>query len=328
MNTLVKAMRRAASALGFGRLMYVLWHAPRAAIARSIRAGGPIEQWNDSRGRAAMQTAAANLPPCPAAPAKAVEVCFLTGKKFWYQTACCCWTLRQHANFDLRPVFIDDGTFDEDLIAESARVFPGSVVLRQDEIERRLEACLPEARFPALRGQRRSYVHLRKITDAHAGHRGWRLVLDSDMLFFRPPTELLQWLAAPDRPVHMMDVHDAYGYPSATLEALTGHPPPMHLNVGVCGLQSDALDWDQLESWCAALLRQHGSSYYLEQALVAMLLSASEPLRLPQKDYLLMPSEAECRAPTAVLHHYVDQSKRGYFRYGWRRALGPITTRS
>jgi len=314
-------LHRAASRLRLGRAAYLAWHKPLAAIARSRREGGPINQWINWRGRGAMTAAAAVLPPRPVPAHDAPKVHFLTGKRFWYQTAFCCWSLCHHAGREFAPVFIDDGTFDDGLRAEATRLFPGTKFLSATECEARLDVHLPVEKFPALRGQRRSYLHLRKLTDAHAGHDGWRLVLDSDMLFFRRPDALLAWLAAPDRPVHMLDFQNAYGYPEATLVALAGRPLPEHLNVGICGLRSDTVDWEKLEFWCARLLEQHGTSYYLEQALCALLLADSHPLRLPTADYLIMPTESECRAPTAALHHYVAESKRGYFRHAWRQAL-------
>lgn len=268
-----------------------------------------------------MEAAAFALPSLPPAAPGAPEITFLTGKRFWYQTAFCCWTLRRHAGRDLQPVFIDDGTFDRDLLAECQRVFPGAIIHTRDHLEQRLDAHLPAARFPSLRAQRRTYIHLRKITDVHAGLEGWRVVLDSDMLFFRRPTVLLAWLDSPDRAIHMLDIQDAYGYPAATLTELAGSSVPSNVNVGICGLRSEAIDWPQLEAWCAELLRRHGSSYYLEQALIALWLSRTTALRLPSADYRLMPDEAECRSASSALHHYVDQSKRGYFRHAWRVAL-------
>lgn len=315
------AVESLARQLRLGHWCYQLWHRPRAALERSRREGGPVEQWRDARGRRAMEAAAFALPPLPRSESGAPEITFLTGRRFWYQTAFCFWTLRQHAGRDLQPVFIDDGTFDRELLAECQRVFPGAIVHTRDRLEQRLDAHLPAARFPSLRLQRRTYIHLRKITDAHAGLEGWRVVLDSDMLFFRKPTAFLAWLDAPDRPIHMLDVQDAYGYPAATLTGLAGRPVPSNVNVGICGLRSDAIDWPQLEAWCAELLRRHGSSYYLEQALIALWLSRIPARPMPSEDYRLMPDEAECRAPTAVLQHYVDTSKRGYFRHAWRVAL-------
>ena len=310
--------RRLARRLMLGRVSYWAWHRPLSALAQSRRAGGPWQQWLDLRGEAAMRRAAATLPPRNRPAEAAAEVWFLTGQRFWHQTAFCAWSLLQHSSDTVQPCFIDDGSFDDALVAESLRLFPGATVRRAAGIEAQLDQTLPAAKFPALRAQRRTYIHLRKFTDVHAGGRGWRLVLDSDMLFFRRPDALLEWLAAPDRPVHMIDVHDAYGYPATTLAELAGRSVPACVNVGVCGFRSDTIDWEQLEAWTAQLLARHGTSYYLEQALVALLATAADPLRLPRADYLLMPDIAECQHPTAALHHYVDLSKRGYFRHAWR----------
>ncbi|HXA13545.1 MAG TPA: glycosyl transferase family 2, partial [Opitutaceae bacterium] len=172
-----------------------------------------------------------------------------------------------------------------------------------------------------LRERRAHYPNLRKLTDVHAGASGWRLVLDSDMLFFRRPDFILDWLASPTRPLHMVDVQDSYGYSRSLLESLAGAPLPPRVNVGLCGLRSDALDWEKIESWCRRLIEAEGTSYYLEQALVAMLLAGHDCAVAPAEDYLLLPSEDECRTPRAVMHHYVAQSKRGYFRHAWRAAL-------
>lgn len=317
------ALRKTLRSSGAGRLLYLLWHKPRAQLARSRREGGPWQQWIDARARQEMLAASAALPPRARPAPDAPEICFLTGKKFWYQTAFCFWSLCQAAGRELNPVFIDDGTIDDAFERESQRLFPSRRVLGGAELDARLDAILPRTRFPALRGQRQTYLHLRKLTDAHAGHAGWRIVLDSDMLFFRRPDLLLGWLDAPTRPVHMIDIKDSYGYPAATLRELAGRPLPDRLNVGMLGLRSDAIDWEKIEWWCEQLLGRHGTSYYLEQALVALLLADADPLRLPDHDYLVHPDESECREPRAVMHHYVDLSKRGYYRHAWRRVWTP-----
>lgn len=303
-----------------GRLAYLLYYAPRAWLARSRRAGGPYQQWCDTRGRQAMQAAARRLPPILAASAESPEIHLLTGRRFWYQTAFCLSSLAQQG-VAFRPVLVDDGTFDPALGREVRRLFPHARILLTGEIEAHLDAVLPERRFPTLRAQRRTYLHLRKLTDVHAGRQGARLVLDSDMLFFRPPHALSAWLANPTRPIHMLDVHNAYGYPLSTLQELAGRPVPERVNVGVCGCRSEWIDWEKLEHGATQLLAQHGTSYYLEQALVALLFASTETIRLPRNDYLLMPELEECRRPTATLHHYVDLSKRGYFRAAWRHVV-------
>lgn len=307
-----------AKRLKLGRLLYLGFHYPLAALARSRREGGPLQQWIDARGRAEMKQAVRLLAPWPKAPADSPEVFFLTGKRFWFQTAFCFWSLRQQAGRDLKLVLVDDGTIDSELRIECERIFPGSRVLSAAEMEAELDVSLPRDRFPSLRAQRQTYLHLRKLTDVHAGAKGWKLVLDSDMLFFRKPEALLSWLDSPPSPIHMLDVQNAYGYPAETLTQLAGQVLPERVNVGVLGLRSEAIDWAKLEHGCAELLRRHGTSYYLEQALSALLLSGTSRISLPADQYVLMPSEADCRAPRVVLHHYVAESKRGYFRHAWR----------
>jgi len=309
-----------------GRLLYLGWHKPLAEVRRSFREGGPLNQWRTAQGRREMESSAARLPPLPAPPAGAPEVCFLTGRRFWFQTAFCFWSLCRHAGRPLRAVIYDDGSLDAPLLAECARVFPGARVVTAAEIEGRLNAHLPAAKFPTLRTRRVVYPNLRKLTDVHAGEQGWRLVLDSDMIFFRRPTALLNWLDAPTRPLHMLDVQDAYGYPDKLLRTLAGGPVPSRLNVGVCGLKSDAIDWVQLEDWNRRLIEAGGTSYYEEQALTALMLAGRDAECLPAADYRLMPDDDQCRQPTAALHHYVDLSKRGYFRHAWR-LVDPATAR-
>jgi hypothetical protein len=314
--------RSSARSFGLGRAAYWLWHAPAAAVKKSIAAGGPLEQFRDDRAHAGMTHAAAQLTPQSHPPAKDwPELHFLTGKKFWDQTAFCLQTFQAQAGRAAQAVFHDDGSADEATRAQLTRLFPAAHWRRTAEIEAGLDTVLPAAKFPVLRERRAHYPNLRKLTDVHAGAHGWRLVLDSDMLFFRRPDFLLAWLASPTRALHMVDVQDSYGYSRPLLESLAGAPLPPRVNVGLCGLRSDALDWEKLEFWCRRLIEAEGTSYYLEQALVAMLFAGHDCAAAPAEDYLLLPSEDECRAPRAVMHHYVAQSKRGYFRYAWRAAL-------
>lgn len=267
-----------------------------------------------------MRKAATRLPSLAPPGTGAKDVFFLTGRRFWYQTAFCFWSLRRQGGDALRLVLIDDGTIDAGVRSECERIFPGSRIVDAAEVTTRLNQVLPIARFPSLRRQRENYLHLRKLTDVHAGLEGWKLVCDSDMLFFRRPEMVLSWLSTPEAPLHMADVQDAYGYPEETLTELAHERLPSKVNVGVFGLLSDAIDWEKVEWWCTQLLQRHGTSYYLEQALCALLLSGKPRVELPAADYVLMPDEAECRRPRAVLHHYVAESKRGYFRHAWKHA--------
>jgi hypothetical protein len=311
-----------AKRLGLGRAAYLGWHAPAGAIKKSLSVGGPIEQWRDRQGARAMERAALTLPTDRTPPpAKAPELHFLTGTRFWYQTAFCLHTLQAQAGRTFRAVLHDDGSFDAETCARLRDLFPAAEIRLRRDNDARLAAALPPDRFPYLHDRRRHYPNILKLTDAHAGAHGARLVLDSDMLFFRRPDFLLDWLAAPDRPLHMVDVEDSYGYPPSLMASLAGAPIPHLVNVGLTGLQSEALDWAQIEFWCKRLIEAHGTSYYLEQALLAMLFAGRDCAVAPAAEYLLAPAVSECLAPRAAMHHYVANSKRGYFRHAWQVSL-------
>ena len=148
------------------------------------------------------------------------------------------------------------------------------------------------------------------------------------MLFFRRPRFVLDWLVAPDRPCHMVDAMPAYGYSQGLMERLAGAPVRPLINVGFCGLRSDAIDWDALETWCAALIEEEGKHYFQEQALTAMLMAGQETAAASPDDYAVLPSLDEGREPTAILHHYVAESKRSYFQHGWRHVVHTLEGRT
>jgi hypothetical protein len=320
-------MRELARRLGVGRSLYHLWYRPVGVLKRSIAAGGPLQQWRDRAGDRAMEAAALQLASCPEAPAPGMpELHFLTGRRFWHQTAFCLYTLQRHSGAVFHVHFHDDGSLEPRQADQLRTIFPASEVMFRGDSDGRVASLLPPDRFPTLHAERRRpYPNFLKLTDVHAGRSGWRLVLDSDMLFFRRPDQLLDWLAAPRRPLHMLDIGDAYGYPLASMNELAGANVRPRINVGFCGLDSTAIDWERLEYWARTLIARHGSGYYLEQALSAMLCAGSDPLALPARDYVVFPSAQECEAPAAVLHHYVAGSKREYFRHAWRNAAGRMT---
>jgi hypothetical protein len=169
-----------------------------------------------------------------------------------------------------------------------------------------------------LRERWANYPNIRKLIDVHIGNAGWRLVLDSDLLFFRRPTFLLEWLGRPDRPLHAVDIETSYGYSRPLLVSLSGAPLAELVNVGLTGLRSDLIDWDRIEFWCKRLIDAEGPHYYLEQALIAMMLAGGACAVAPAEDYVTLPLQPEASECRAVMHHYVAESKRWYFQRNWR----------
>ena len=304
--------------LGMGKLVYAVWHRPVGELLSLIREGGPLVRRNNRLGREAMEKAAHRLPPLKGA-GPAITLHLLTGRKFWYQTAFCLHSFARTSGRALQPVVYDDGTLDGEVEGWLRRLFPEIVVISRSQAVQRLDSILPAEKYPYLRERWQNYPNIRKLIDPHIGSSGWKLVIDSDLLFFHQPTFLTAWADAPSNPLHAVDVMTSYGYSPALLEGLAGHRLAEKVNVGLCGLESSSLDWDTLESWTRSLTQAEGTSYYLEQALVAMLVAGKHCSIAPAGEYITLPQPPEATDCGAIMHHYVANSKRWYFQHNWRR---------
>lgn len=270
-----------------------------------------------------MEAGACRLPAleAPVLESPALVVWFLTGRRFWYQTAFCAWSLARHSGRAMVVHLADDGSLTPELERQLRRLFPDGTTLWREEAREQFARLLPVERYPTLHRRWHDYINLHKLTAPHLGASGMQLVLDSDMLFFRRPDGLLAWWDQRDQPCQMVDCEESYGYSRPLLECLAGVPLLPSLNVGICGLASDTIDWDELEFWCHSLEETEGTSYYLEQALVAMLASRRQPTVLPRTDYITCPTRAQAETGYGVLQHYVADSKPAYFRTAWKLVI-------
>jgi hypothetical protein len=310
-------LTRFAKRAALGRMLYRTYHQPRAFLSKCWQQG-VVNLAIDYQANQQMEQATYALKPIQTPPTPGVDLHFLTGKRFWYQTCFCAYSMAKYTEQTPRPVLYDDGSLEQIYQDAFRTVFPNAIIIPKAELDDRINTHLPESRFPYLRERRQNYPNLRKLTDIHVGSQGWKLVLDSDMLFFRKPQFLLDWLQNPQQPCHMVDTETSYGYPLELMASLAGGAIAERLNVGICGLQSESIDWEQLEYWCKILIEQHGTHYYQEQALIAMLMATQNPQVAPEEDYIVLPEKSEVIKPQAVLHHYVADSKSWYFRYGWK----------
>lgn len=315
------SLKQVAKSLNLGVVAYRLYYAPKGLIQKYVHRD-PIRRAMDEQARQQMEAAAYCLQPIQNDPTpENYEIYFLSGKRFWYQTCFCAYSMALHSNINLRPVIYDDGTLEDKYVEQIKRIFPDAKIIYLNEIEERLDEYLPVSKFPYLRERRANYPNMRKLTDIHIASSGWKLVLDSDMIFFRTPTFLIDWLKSPSKPCHMVDVETSYGYSDALMRSLAGSEITERLNVGICGLNSDEIDWEQLEFWCRTLIEKEGTHYYQEQAITAMLMAGKPCDIASEKNYIVMPDQEEVVKPKAILHHYVADSKPLYFRYAWKHIV-------
>lgn len=315
-------LRSMARSLGLGRLYLHLVSQPvRRTLEYFTRHGGP---WGRARLRAdmaAMEAAEQELRTPPILGDLRDDspgISFLTGQEFWYQTAFCFHSLLHHGGVPLRAVLYDDGTLTPRIAERARTLFPGTQIHWKRDLDARVAEHLPPSRFPTIHRVREKQPLFRKITDLHAGSAGWHLLLDSDMLFFGKPVELLDWIAAPRNPIYMVDVKNAYGFPHEDRYALVHKPIHDRINIGVFGLRSEDVDFAELERWLSVLLGRQNQPYNVTQGICSMILAGRRCTVLPEETYIVLPVGKEAQEPCALLHHYVAESKPAYFGPGWR----------
>lgn len=300
----------------------ILYRYPKGKIRQIQRQGGLWNVWQINRARKEMEQAAQTLRvPLGNTGITPLEVHFLTGKKFWYQTVFCMYSLQKTTSTPFHFHLYDDGSFDESLIRQIKEQAPATTIHTIGEIELRLREAIPEDRFPFLWHKRRVYPHIKKLTDIHAGTKGWKLVLDSDMLFFSTPTIIIEWLQQSEIPIFIQEKGNFYGYSKQLMETLCEGSIRDGINVGVIGLKSEEIDWFKLMTWAEKLEQTEGASYFLEQALTAMLLGNDPSISGERSDYIVNPAKEDVEKGKGVLHHYVDLSKEWYFKTAWKKIL-------
>jgi len=325
-SNVLSFVKSAARSVGVGKLYRLGIQKPMNTVKQSIREGGPLEQWRTRRGKEEMIEAAQQLPKMdpPSNPSEPMKVYFLTGKDHWYQSLFCFLSLQRFCEDRITPVLYSDGSLSEVYRKKFRRVVPWVEIQTLEEIEARLDGALPKNQYSLLREWRHIQPLTRKITDLHAGSDGWKLLLDSDMLFFRKPQFLIDYLRQPERPCFMVDINTAYGYSPRLRYTLADGAIPEAANIGIFGLKSDSVDFDRLQHWLKVMIEEEDTHYNITQGLSSLLFAGQECNVAPPDEYVVFPSLREGKSPSVTLHHYVAESKRAYFQYGWRSVYQKI----
>ncbi|WP_426328047.1 hypothetical protein [Pedobacter sp. R-06] len=297
-----------------------IYRFPKAKQKTIKRFGGHGSYYKMMQGKRLMQKASESLPAINSDPL-GFKIYFLTGKSHIYQTLFCAFSLCKTSEEKFQFILIDDGSFTPKIIKKIYQRMPGVKIITSKEVDQNLQRVLPIERFPYLHHKREVYPHIRKLTDVHSlPERGFKLVLDSDMLFWKNPTEITDWLKKPIGSIHMLDCVESYGYPKESMSQLCRCKIPDLVNVGVLGLDSAIINWVEIEKW-SKNLEKNGASYFLEQALSAMLIAKEKRIALNNNEYVVNPNPSERNIDSVKLCHYVDLSKKQYLNSEWKKIL-------
>lgn len=205
------------------------------------------------------------------------------------------WRLVIHDDGSVRP---DQRRFVEDRL-------PGCRFVPRAEADARAEDGLSAC--PASRRLRSRHNYLLKIFDPMliSGSGPW-LLLDADVLFYRPAGELAAWATNPDTFFYMVDTKESYAHPRSALIARLGSAPVDRLNAGLCTLPAGTLDPQFCERVLSALEEACPHPMFLDQTILALAAGRDQARPLPATYEITW---AMWRSAGAICRHYVGAFK-------------------
>jgi hypothetical protein len=129
-----------------GTLFYKFYYAPKSSVQKILNKG-VINSWLDYRCQQQMEQATYRLKTVETrSEDNFLDIHFLTGKKYWYQTIFCAYSFAQHTNESIRPIVYDDGSLEKTYQEEILRIFPFAKIVLHSEIEEYINDFLPEGK--------------------------------------------------------------------------------------------------------------------------------------------------------------------------------------
>jgi len=216
-------------------------------------------------------------------------------------------SLEHHSGYLWSPCLHDDGTLTDADVWELERNFPDARVIRRADAERELAEALRD--YPHCLENRVKHPWFLKVFDTWHFAQGNRyVVLDSDIVFFRRPDFVLDWIGSCDETFWFMeDTKEKYSSDRAGLEAAMGFSIWQRVNSGLDLMVKSGVEMSLAETFlerCAPLAREF---HFLEQTFFAVAGSRWGKGGTLPREYEI--SWTNFRRKSAVCRHYVGDFK-------------------
>lgn len=306
-----------------GTIVYKLFFKPTLRIRYYIGHFGLMGWYRLHNAEQQMKKAATLLPPVVLSSNYILEVSYLTGTKYWHQTIFCAYSLAKVLKGRVRINIYSDGTLNSELIEYITKALPNINIISPDDLHKQIDEILPEKDFPLLRALREKNPFFRKLVDMRINDR-YIVQLDSDMLFFNEPQELIKACRDAEN-YFMQDTIPAsyYVLPEDVISKDLNIPMCEKINSGILAYNSSKIDWHFVERTCAYLMRD-GTDIHppmFEQTLNAIIISklGGKPLKPAYR--ILYADKGEETNPSDIVRHYIFKAKLPYFTTEWKKVI-------
>lgn len=247
----------------------------------------------------------------------AVPVHVLTGEKDWML---CAWMLAsffQQTEQTWNVVIHDDGTLTEQTRKELSRLFQTARIIPRTQADATLDTVLKP--FPLVYEYRGMHPLALKIFDMpHYCESERFIMLDSDVLFFSYPREIMDWVGSGAKECWFNeDIEDTSLLSEAdAMDDLNVILWP-RVNSGISLLTKEAIDYEFCDRALGETSILKGHMWRVEQTLLALCASRYGKGGLLPKTYEV--SLRKNSADTCVARHYVGAVRDRFFGEGLKR---------
>lgn len=243
------------------------------------------------------------LKPIPVPHSAEIEIGMLCGHKQAAMAAWSLWSLLRFSPGNIGVAVHSDGRLTADDKTMLGTLFPGVVIRDIQEIDMVMNAQLPRDRFPCIQELYLKQQTCKKLAAFHLFSNAKTLIaLDSDILFFRQPAQLLDYAAGDDPAIiAMRDIAHAYPASQEEIKNVLGFETPDRMNGGLAVVRRydrDLLLW--IEQQLQKLPFDWLHRYFMEQFTLSIVASRRGHHYLSD-DYRFEEGEGE---PTEICRHY------------------------
>jgi hypothetical protein len=225
-----------------------------------------------------------------------------------------------------RFVFHDDGNLSESQAENVRRLLPGCRVISDAESNDVMRSALIE--YPLAWQCRNLHPLCRKLFDVpHFAEGSHLLTIDTDILFFRKPERLLQWIErSDDATIFLKDVADSTLPSAISASQMLGREIVRSINTGIVAMPRAAVTLDDIEHCLSRTQIMEEDPWFIEQSLYAMLASVRGDVEFLGDEYYMpivgmMPSNA-------VARHYMGKVRHLFYSEGLPVVAGMLRSPS
>jgi hypothetical protein len=308
--------------MSLGKFVYRSFFKPTFWIRYQLYHFGIKNTYAYYFGEADMKKTALAMPSINLKPTtNALSINYLTGVHYWHQTIFGIQSLVDQYGTDITIGIYSDGTLSPEIAQIFKNYCPQINLVTEEQILDALNTIIPAEKYPTLHFLRGWHPFFKRMIDIHCAN-DWSIHLDSDMLFFKYPEQLVNY-SRKKKAFYMVE-QAGQSFFCDDQDVLLNDmdiPTLQGVNGGVIAYSGTVIDYDNLNFKAKQLLEKYFNKgpAALEQTLMSYILSTQNGMPLSGDEYKIYYDKKVDDLDNAALRHYIFKAKLPYYTTEWKK---------